>query len=232
MKTLPVALVLASAVLIAALAWSTVTELSRSAPAHGEQVIIPAPRTLVSDIEVKKVSSKYKYKSEDVDDAQQTVQVMGTCPTSYENFDQIGSFAVAGGEQGQPDSFNHSFMRDPTGVMGRKGTRYKQKFFPWTAAKSDHHNINKYKTGMFKAWIRDGELKFIYLLAKANEAGKMVETNDYAGMRTTLAETNKAVKGNVAIDAGLQVGGEGHGVIGTCDYKASKKTAKAKLAKN
>ena len=169
---------------------SAAHELSARDTVNGEVMIPPPAVAVVDDISMDKGGGKFKYKSDDPYEAQQTWKLKGTCPTSYQSFDSAYNFQIQLAEAGQPASLNHSFS-DPTGVIGRNSNRYKKKFFYYSSTVTRSSNHSDPKFGLFKAWIKDGQLKFMYVIKKANEGGKMMNMDDFDYIRQATSDNNK-----------------------------------------
>jgi hypothetical protein len=202
-------------------------------------------QTLVSqnDIDLKNGKAKYKYKADTVSDAQQKIKLAGKFPTGMQDFNGVQSFRVRCRYAGQPDAVDDMFGT-PTGVQGKKANRYKQKFFYYTAAtdasRSEHHSLPTF--GKFKAWIKNGEMYFVYALNKMNQGGMMVETADYQGLKDVMSESNKVsstanLEGAVDVATWTVVNGERvlgletHDIALQAIYKANQKAGKAKYLK-
>ncbi len=179
------------------------------------------------DIDIKKGSAKYKYKSDDAADAQQSWKIIGETPTAYTDFNQISSFNVQFGETGKTPSVNDTFY-DSTGVLGKKGNRYKQKFSYYKTTKSSDHSTPSF--GFFKAWIKKGKLKYMYVIPKANEGGMLFNTSSYNDLQTAMSESNK-VERSIGAYTSITAGTETHTAQGNVDIKAKKKKLKAKIQK-
>ena len=215
-------------IIAAVMIFSAANELSARSPGNGEIITPLSLATVPDDISLANGGGKFKYKSDDPYEAQQVWKVKGTCPTSYQSFDSANNFQIQFAESGQSPSLDHSFA-DPTGVTGRNGDRYKKKFFYYSSStrSSGHHSFPSF--GTFKAWIKDGQLKFMYIVKKANEGGMMMNMSDFNAIRDAT-QTNKIEK-TVNLDGSLLIGSEGHGAAAQSSYTAKKKGLKIKMEK-
>ncbi len=216
-------------IIAAVMIFSAANELSARSPGNGE-IMTPLPSvTVPADISLANGGGKFKYKTDDPYEAQQVWKIKGSCPTSYQSFDYANDFTIRFAESGQAPSLDHSFA-DPTGVTGRDGTRYKKKFFYYgtSTRSSGHHSFPSF--GMFKAWIKDGQLNFMYIIKKANEGGMLMNMSDFDAIRNATSQTNKIEK-TVNLDGALLIGGEGHGAAAQSTYTAKKKGLKIKMEK-
>jgi hypothetical protein len=204
---------------------SAVNEFSTRANHHGS-AIEPIPSIVtVNDITMKKAGGKFKYKKEDPAEAQQGWKIAGSAPTSKENFYGASNFNIEFKEAGQSSSHQHMFS-DPTGIIGKDGDRYKKKFFYFTATRSKGHHFPSF--GIFKAWIRDGKLFFMYIIKKANEGNMMMEMDEFDNIRQETSDTNKIVR-TVNLEGSVQLGTEQHGAEFQSKYTAKKKGLKMKI---
>jgi len=179
------------------------------------------------DLILEKGAGKFKYKSEESSDAQQGWKIAGECPTAYNNFNEIPSFRIAARQEGEVDSLDHFFYKDATGVLGSDGTRYKQRFFYYVDSRSDH-NSRFPAYGMFKASIKDGKIKFKYVITKANEGNMMVNMQYYDDIKNTMCESNK-FKAATMLGVTFEPGSEIHDNSSKVVYNAKEKAAKAKI---
>ena len=183
------------------------------------------------DIELKKGIGKYKYKSENVSDAQQSWKIIGETPTAYTSFDQVTSgFNIQFGETGETPSVNDNIPFDSTAVLGRKGNRYRQKFFYYKTTKSSGHHHSRPSFGFIKAWLKKGKLKYMYVIPKANEGGLLANTDTYNDLRTTMDASNK-VEEVISLYTSIRAGVETHATQGNAVVKANKKKLKCKFEK-
>jgi hypothetical protein len=225
MKTRLISVCVVLAVLVSLMVVSAVNELSSHAEYHGS-TIEPVPSIVaVNDITMKKAGGKFKYKKEDPSEAQQGWKIAGSAPTSKENFYGASNFNIEFKEAGQPATHQHSFS-DPTGVIGKDGDRYKKKFFYYTSTRSSDHHFPSF--GIFKAWIRDEKLFFMYIIKKANEGNMLMEMEDFDYIRNETSNTNKIVK-TLNLEGAIQLGTEQHGTAFQSQYKAKKKGLKMKI---
>jgi hypothetical protein len=221
-------LVIVPGALLAATAVCALTEWQASQRPTGGAVVTPeqaaAIRDAPDDISFKKVKGKFKYKSDDPSDAQQKWVVAGEVPTAYTSFDQVSS--VGCNAQNQAGDVSTSNMRsvNPTGILGRKRNRYREKFF-YFAARSEHHDYPTY--GKLKMKIKDGMLQYMYVISKANEGGQLVGMNKYGDVKAATA-TGK-VERTMSASGGFTIGGEAHAGTRTVTTKAKSKQARFKL---
>lgn len=181
------------------------------------------------DIELKKGIGKYKYKSENVADAQQSWKIIGETPTAYTNFNQVTSgFNIQFGETGKSPSLNDNIPFNPTAVLGRKGNRYRQKFFYYSTAKSSSHSFPSF--GFIKAWLKNGKLKYMYVIPKANEGNLLANTDTYNDLRNTMDTSNK-VEEVISLYTSITAGLETHATQVNAKIKANKKKLKCKFEK-
>jgi len=194
----------------------------------GEPVIINLPpANALPAMEIKKAKGKYKYKKDDADDAQQAWIVAGECPTTHSSFETISSFNIRLNEVSDTDAASQSVYVDSSAIKGRKKNRFKQKFSYFkTTYCSGHHHIPSY--GFFKAQIKDGVLKYMYMIKKAKEGGLMVKTNDYSNFKTTMAESNKVVS-TVNVESYLSVNSETYYAQKQFEFTAKKKSLHGKV---
>jgi hypothetical protein len=190
----------------------------------------PAPLT-VADMSFKKASGKFKYKSEDQNDAQQGWKLSAEVPTSHSSFDTIKSFNIRGRLSGDSDRLNQTIWKDPTGIKGRNRDRYKQKFLYYTYSKSSGHHYPKY--GLFMARIKDGKMRYNYAITKANEGNKLIAMDQYDYVKEYM-DTNKVYRDTVYFDTALDMTSTGgskeyHGGGAGFSYTAKKKGARGKI---
>ena len=192
-----------------------------------------------NDMTIKNTSSKYKYKSEQADEADQMWKVAAECPTSYSTFDGIPSVHMQGGKVGRAKSLDHLFAIKSSGISGKSRTNYQGKFFPFdagVAGKSGGGGMEKYACGVFKAKIvtdkKTGQhyLRFLYAVTKASQLGELAETNQFSGMKNDL-DVIKKTNGTVNIAYAMSLGSETHGTASTASFKASKNAAAGKIVK-
>lgn len=183
--------------------------------------------TAMQDLKVSTGAGKFKYKSEEEDEANQGWKIAGECPTAYQNFHQVPLFRIRARQVGEVDSLNHAFYNS-TGVLGRDGNRYKQRFFYYSATRSKHHKLPSY--GFFKARIKDGTLKFQYAVTKANEGSMMVNMQYFDDVKDTMTESNK-FKAVANIGVTIELGSEVHDNNSMVKYTAKQKMSKAKVLK-
>ena len=179
------------------------------------------------DLIVQKGAGKFKYKSEDSAEAQQGWKIAGECPTAYNNFNEIPSFRIKARQEGEVDSLDHFFYKDTTGVLGADGTRYKQRFVYYVNSRSDHHERFP-AFGMFKASIKDGKIKFNYIITKANEGNMMVNMQYFDDIKNTMSESNK-FKAAAMLGVTFEPGSEIHDNTSKVVYNAKLKATKAKM---
>ncbi|MCX7002957.1 MAG: hypothetical protein NTV22_06755 [bacterium] len=193
-----------------------------------------------NDMTIKNTSSKYKYKSEQADEANQAWKVAAECPTSYSTFDGISNVRMQGRKAGRANSLDHQFALKPSGISGKSRTNYQGKFFPWDAQvagkSSGGGGMEKYACGVFKAKIvtdkKTGQhyLRFLYAVTKASQLGELAETNKYSGMKNDL-DVIKKTNGAINIEYAMSLGGEMHDTASTASFKASKNAAAGKVVK-
>lgn len=192
-----------------------------------------------NDMTIKNTSSKYKYKSEQADDADQMWKVAAECPTSYSTFDGIPSVRMQGRKAGRANSLDHTFAIKSSGISGKSRTSYQGKFFPFdasVASKSGGGGMEKYACGVFKAKIvtdkKTGQhyLRFLYAVTKASQLGELSETNQFNGMKNDL-DVIKKTNGAVNIEYAMSLGSETHDTASTASFKASKNAAAGKVVK-
>ncbi|NLF40480.1 hypothetical protein GX586_13630 [bacterium] len=195
-------------------------------------------RLKVNDMTINKAGGAFKYKKESPSDAQQRWKLAGSCPTAMTSLDEMSSISFSGRLAGGSDQPVQTFYTTPTGVKGRKGNRYKQKFFYFTkgasSRSSGHHSYPSF--GMFKAWLEDGELRYLYSISKANQGGVMIAEDQIPYVKDYM-ETNKTESDTVAFETAMQVntytrGAELHDGGASFTYKANTKKARGKLEKN
>jgi hypothetical protein len=199
-----------------------------------------APLSVANDIELQKTKGKYKYKKEDPAEAQQGWKIAGAMPTAYSSFDSMGTVRVRGRRSGDLDTLDQTIPLDPTGVKGRNGNRFKQKFFYYSAQRSEgHHRYPSW--GFIKMWLErasdsssaeggnsENRLRFLYVVTKANQGGQLLKTQYQDDIKQQVAEEKK-VTGQAELELGFQAGTESHDASATAQYKAKKKGAKAKV---
>jgi len=194
-----------------------------------------------NDMTIKNTSSKYKYKGDQADEANQAWKVAAECPTTHSTFDDISNVRMEGRKAGKANSLDHQFALDPTGISGKSRTNYKGKFFPWNtsvAGKSSGGGTEKYACGVFKAKIvtdkKTGQhyLRYLYAVTKASQIGELSGTNHFGEMKNYLGDVKKT-NGAVNIEYALSLNGgvEKHDTAGTANFKASKSVAAAKIVK-
>ena len=213
-------------VIVVFMLFSATSEISARSDRQGEVIEPVKSIVIVDDIVMSKAVGKCKYKKEDPNEAQQGWKLAGEAPTAKQNFYGASNFNIALKESGQPDSLNHGFS-DPSGIIGKDGDRYKKKFFFYTSTRSSGHHFPSF--GIFKAWIRDGNLKFMYVIKKANEGGKMMNMDGFDTIRQETAGGEKIEK-SVNLEGALQVGGEAHGAAFQSEMKAKKTGLKVKIS--
>ena len=143
---------------------------SKANTVKGEQITINLPPSnALPGMEITKAKGKYKYKKEEADDAQQAWIVAGECSTAHSSFESISTINIKLNEVGDSDAASQSIYVDSSAVKGRKKNRFKQKFsyFKTAYCSGHHHHIPSY--GFFKASIKDGKLKYMYMLIKIIE---------------------------------------------------------------
>ena len=214
--------------LLAVMYLNAKSEISKNSTAQkGEEVVINIPVNAAGAMDIQKGSGKYKYKKDNPDEAQQAWKVIGECPTTHSNFDTISTFYFSMNEAGDCENESQHIYVDSSAVKGRKRNRFKQKFSYFkTAYSSCHHHLPSY--GMFKAWIKDGNLKYMYMISKANEGGLMVKTNGYDNFKQTMSETNK-VKSSVNVQAQLSVNSDIYTTQKSFEFTAKKKALHGKV---
>jgi hypothetical protein len=183
--------------------------------------------TAMQDLKLNKASGKFKYKHDEAEDANQGWKIAGECPTAYQNFNQVPLFRIRVRQVGEIDSLDHPFYNS-TGVIGRDGNRYKQRFFYYPVTRSKNHRLPSY--GFFKASIKDGNLKFMYAVTKANEGGMMVNMQYFDDVKDTTSESNK-FKAAANIGVTVELGSEVHDSDNMVKYTAKEKMTKAKIIK-
>jgi hypothetical protein len=240
MKSALLSLISVSVVLVAVVLLSAMREVRVRAlePENISEVI--APLSVANDIELKKSKGKYKYKQEDPAEAQQGWTLAGEMPTAHNSFDTMGSVRVRGRRSGDLDTLDHTIPLDPTGVKGRDGTRFKQRFLYYSTERSEgHHRYPSW--GFIKMWLEhasssssaegansENRLRFMYVVTKANEGGELVKTQYQDDIKQKVSEEKK-VTGQTNLELGFQAGAESHDAGATAQYKAKKKGAKAKV---
>jgi hypothetical protein len=204
-------------------------------------VALVEPLAMANDIELKKSKGKYKYKKDDVDDAQQGWKIAGEMPTSYYSFNSMGSVRVRGRRAGDVDTLNHTIPLDTTGIKGRDGTRFQQKFSYFKAGRSGGGQRLP-KWGFIKMWLEipsagpccegteatGNRLRFLYVVTKANQGGQMLETEYQNDIKQKVAEEKK-VSGQENLEFGFRAGTESHDASATAKYKAKKKGARGSI---
>ncbi|GEM_PF-2246472 len=229
----------AAYMLVSALAEITAVPVpTQSAAEYTAKASMPSLVT-ANDMTIKNTSSRYKYKSDQADEANQAWKVAAECPTSYSTFDGISNVRMQGRKEGRANSLDHQFALKPSGISGKSRTSYKGKFFPWdtsVAGKSSGGGTEKFACGVFKAKIvmdkKTGQhyLRFLYAVTKASQLGELAETNQYGGMKNDL-DVIKKTNGAVNVEYALSLGGEVHDTAGTASFKASKNAAAGKIVK-
>ena len=215
------------------------TNLRRVEPGNVAQLIEPLPGS--NDLALQKSKGKYKYKKEEVSDAQQGWKLAGEMPTSHNSFDGMGSVRVRGRRSGDTDALNHMMYIDPTGIKGRNGDRYKQKFSYYSAERSEgHHRYPSW--GFIKMWLErapsssangegttsENRLRFLYVVTKANEGGELLETEYQDDLKQEVSEQKK-IEGEENLEFGFNAGAESHGAAVRAKYKAKQKKAKGTM---
>jgi len=241
MKTHAMALLLVSVLTMVMLA-AALTELRQPTPAItvGDQ---PMLAKTSGDVIVKSVSGKYKYKSEDVQDAEQGWAVAGECPTTMTTLDPNSRVTLSGNAFGRmrADSQMQSFIpADQQCKLNKKGTSMTVKFPDRYAARqvgilsSGHHAIPNF--GSFKMLLKcnkDGQqvLRFMYQIKKASDAGLMTDTNDYSQMKEYV-QSNGTVKTTTTVNGSLKIGDEpAHRASQDVNVKMTKNAAAYKLCR-
>lgn len=240
MKTHAIALLLVLVLTMVMLA-AALTELRQPTPAItvGDQ---PMLATTSGDVLVKSVSGKYKYKSEDVQDAEQGWAVAGECPTTMTSLDPYSLVTLSGNAFGrtradsQTQSFTPAYQKCK---LNKKGTSMTVKFPDWYAARqagilsSGHGAIPNF--GSFKMLLKcnkEGQqvLRFMYMIKKASAGGLMTDTSDYGQMKEYV-QSNGTVKTTTTVNGSLQVGSESHSASQDVNVKMTKNSAAYKLCK-
>jgi hypothetical protein len=180
-------------------------------------------------MELKKVKGSFKYKSEEEEDAKQMWIIAGEVPTTKTSFDTVETFKMVGQEPGTPYGLNHEFTKNPTGVKGRNGDRIKQKFIYYSAntRSKGHHSFPSF--GFFKASIKDGKMKYMYSIKKANEGGMLIGMDDYTALHDGMKNEKPQKESNIPFECALGVDEEMHGTAGTLAVKATKSKGKGSI---
>jgi hypothetical protein len=221
---------------------AALTELRQPTPAI--TVAEQAALTVMSpsDVTLKSVSGKYKYRDEDAEDAEQGWAVAGECPTSMTSLNPWNPVTLSGNTFGRmrADSQSHTFTPVYQQYkLNKQGTSMTVKFPDWYAARrmgitSPHHQAIP-NFGSFKMRLKtnkDGQqmLQFMYQIKKASQGGLMTDTNDYSEMREYV-QSNGTVKTTTTVQGGLQVGSESHSASQNIDVKMTRNAASYKLCK-
>lgn len=224
---------------------SALTELTSSTvPVQSEEeytkVTSLAPLAVTNDIKLKSGKAKYRYKTDSVEDAEQTWAIAAETPTAYSSFDQISSVRMRGRMSGKPDSFDHQFRIKPSGITAG-GTAYKGRFFPWDSLSDSHvkssGSDHKYACGIFKAKLVPDKntgthrLVFLYAVTSASRLGEMGATNRFDEMKNYLAEVKKT-NGVINAEYAMTLNNlEQHDVAGQTSFKGTTKSGTGKIVK-
>jgi hypothetical protein len=213
---------------------TAVAELHRHRHDTAGRVVIGVPSSeslaVPMGMDLKKVSGSFKYKSESEDDAQQKWIIAGEVPVSNDTFNTVNTFNIKAHEPDTPYGIDHTFPKDPAGVKGRTGNRIKQKFvyFAGTETRSDPHERMP-SFGSFKASIKDGKMKFMYSIKKANEGNMLVGMEDYEELHNGMKDEKPYKESGVPFECSLAVDGDTHGTDGIIAFKATKAKGKGKV---
>lgn len=229
-----------SYVLVSALTELTSAPIAAQTAAEYTAATSLAPLAVSNDIKIKSSKAKYRYKSDNVSDAEQTWALAAETLTAYSSFDQISNVHMRARVSGKPDSLDHQFSIKPSGITAG-GTAYKGRFFPWDnlggsqikSGGSEH----KYACGMFKAKLVPDKatgmnrLVFLYAVTSASRMGLMGETNRFQEMKDYLVQVGKT-NGVIDTEYSMSLSGlEHHDVAGQTSFKAGVKNAAGKIVK-
>lgn len=194
--------------------------------AHDTPLVGP----LTSDLTLDKGSGRFKYKSDDPDEAKQGWKIKGSCPTAYTSFWQITAFLIKAWEQQEDEGLIHFFYMEPWAVLDEDGTRYKQPFTYLIPSCAQEPEYDKKRFGFFKAVIKDGLFTFMYSITKAQEGGLLAAMDHYEEIKSMMS-VQKKVKANAELLMSLEIGAELHDNLYTAKFTAKKKAAKGKFIK-
>lgn len=224
---------------------SALTELTSSAaaPQSAEEyakLTSLAPLAVNNDMKIKSAKGTYRYKTDDVDDAEQTWVLTAETPTAYSSFDQISTIRMRGRKTGKPDSLDHQFSLKPSGITAG-GKAYKGRFFPWDtvacASSKSSGSDHKYACGIFKAKLVPDKttglnrLIFLYAVTSASRLGELSETNRFDEMKSFLAGARKT-NGVISTEYAMTINGlEQHDGSSHAGFKGGTKNGTGKLLK-
>jgi hypothetical protein len=208
---------------------------------EGEIVVLEERLIAMDDLSLTKTKGKYKYKKEDPADAQQGWTIAGEMPTAHQSFQSMGSVHVRGRRAGDVDALDHRVYLQPSGVKGREGTRFKQRF-TYVNQDRSRNGYRERAWGFLKMWLErsprstraDGatsggtRLRFLYCVTKANQGGQLLETEYQDDIKQKVAQEKK-ISGQENLEFGFQAGSEPHMTSATAKFKAKKKGARGKI---
>jgi len=210
---------------------TAVAELNSHRHESAGRVVIGASSTeslaVPEGMDLKKVKGSFKYKSDTEEKAQQMWIIAGEVPTAHTSFDTVEMFNINCQEPGTPYGVNHEFGKDASGVKGRNGDRIKQKFMYYSAQKTRSEGHKSFPSfGFFKAKIKDGKMRFMYSIKKANEGNMLIGMEDYEALHNGMKDEKPYKESGVPFQCSLGVDDEAHGTDGTIAFKATKSKGK------
>jgi len=187
------------------------------------------------NMKLRSAKSKYKYKKDRLDQAQQGWTIKGEFDTAQTAFYDTTPIRIQAGTGtgDSPDQIDHSFTPDKVSKNG-KSCKAKFKYLQYKSSKNGkapkskgHHWVS---LGLFSGRIKNGKLRYAYNIKKANEAGLMKTTgfDDIKDYWANSAESNK-VESAGFVHSKVKIGADDKKADSMMKIKATKKGAKGKV---